>query len=65
VVPADGQHARRRPHLFSTSIRRRESVIPDQRDHSPRLRAAEFKVETLAPGPHRIIAVMANGAHIP
>lgn len=69
VVPADGLRTPGEGHhhlFFDAEPTSGESVIPkaDQVVHLGS-GATEFKVETLAPGPHRIIAVMANGAHIP
>jgi hypothetical protein len=69
VVPADGQRTPGEGHhhlFFDVDPTQGESVIPKTNEivHLGS-GAAEFKVETLAPGPHRIIAVMANGAHIP
>jgi hypothetical protein len=69
VVPADGLRTPGEGHhhlFFDVDPTPSESVIPksDQIVHLGS-GATEFKVETLVPGPHRIIAVMANGAHIP
>jgi hypothetical protein len=69
VVPADGLRTpgEGHHHLFIDTLPTpAESVIP-RSDRIVHLGsgASEFTVETLAPGPHRIIAVMANGAHIP
>jgi hypothetical protein len=69
VVPADGQRTPGQGHhhlFFDVAPTSGESVIPKTGEivHLGS-GATEFKVETLAPGPHRIIAVMADGAHIP
>jgi hypothetical protein len=69
VVPADGQRTPGQGHhhlFFDVAPPSGESVIPKTSEivHLGS-GATEFKVETLAPGPHRIIAVMADGAHIP
>jgi hypothetical protein len=69
VVPADGQRTPGQGHhhlFFDVAPTPGESVIPKTNEivHLGS-GATEFKVESLAPGPHRIIAVMANGAHIP
>jgi hypothetical protein len=69
VVPADGQRTPGQGHhhlFFDVSPTPGESAIPKTNEivHLGS-GATEFVVESLAPGPHRIIAVMANGAHIP
>lgn len=69
VVAADGQRTPGEGHhhlFFDVEPSAGESVIPKTNEivHLGS-GATEFKVETLTPGPHRIIAVMANGAHIP
>ena len=69
VVPSDGLRTPGAGHhhlFFDVPSTSGESVIPksDQVVHLGS-GASDFTVETLAPGPHRIIAVMANGAHIP
>ena len=69
VVPADGLRTPGEGHhhlLFDVDPTPAESVIPksEQVVHLGS-GASDFTVETLPPGPHRIIAVMANGAHIP
>jgi hypothetical protein len=69
VVPADGQPTPGQGHhhlFFDVSPTPGDSVIPKTGEiiHLGS-GASEFTVETLTPGPHRIIAVFANGAHVP
>jgi len=69
IVPADGQRTPGEGHhhlFFDVSPTAGESAIPktDQIVHLGS-GAADFRVETLTPGAHRIIAVVADGAHIP
>jgi hypothetical protein len=69
VVPADGQATPGQGHhhlFFDIAPTAGDSVIPKSAEiiHLGS-GASEFTVETLAPGPHRVIAVFANGAHIP
>ena len=69
VVPADGLPTPGQGHhhlFFDVSPTSGDSVIPKTAEiiHLGS-GTSEFTVETLAPGPHRIIAVLANGAHVP
>lgn len=69
IVPADGQPTPGQGHhhlFFDVSPTPGDSVIPKTGEiiHLGS-GASEFTVETLTPGPHRIIAVVANGAHVP
>ena len=68
VVAADGLHTAGQGHhhlFFDVDVSPGESVIPrtDQVVHLGS-GATEFTVENLAPGPHRIVAVLADGARI-
>jgi len=69
IVPADGQRTPGEGHhhlLFDVAPTPGGAAIPkgDQVVHLGS-GAADFRVETLAPGAHRIIAIVADGAHIP
>ena len=69
IVPADGQATPGQAHhhlFFDVSPTPADSLIPKTAEiiHLGS-GTSEFTVETLAPGPHRIIAVLADGAHIP
>ena len=69
VVPADGAQTPGEGHhhlFFDVSPTPGDAVVPKSADivHLGS-GASEFTVETLTPGPHRIIAVLADGAHVP
>jgi hypothetical protein len=69
VAPADGQRTPGQGHhhlFFDADVTPGDSVIPKtaQIIHLGS-GATEFTVEALEPGPHRIIAIFADGAHIP
>lgn len=69
VAAADGQRTPGRGHhhlFFDADVTPADSTIPKtaQVIHLGS-GASEFTVESLEHGPHRIIAVMADGAHIP
>lgn len=69
VAPADGQRTPGRGHhhlFFDVEPTPGDSVIPKtaQIVHLGS-GAREYTVDSLAPGSHRIIAIMADGAHIP
>lgn len=69
VAPADGQRTPGRGHLhlfIDADVTPGDQVIPKttQIVHLGS-GAKEYTIESLEPGPHRIIVVMADGAHIP